>query len=393
MSVTTTASARHRRGLHARHARRLPRAVARTIGIVTTAVIAFTGAGVAAAYADMSAAITVSDVDELLGDDRPEIPEPVDPTDPYAGRAVTMLVMGTDYRGGTNGDMFGGGEEFHADTTMVVYIAADRSWVEVVSIPRDSLVNIPACPRTDGSVAPAVRNAMFNDAFQRGGGPGRDKTSAAACTIRTVESLTGLRITDHAIIQMNGIIDVVDALGGVNVDLPEAVRGNRHVILDLPAGEQTLDGWQSINFLRARGGRGMGLEMGSDLARIERQQFFVDAAMREVLDQNLVTNVPSLYRVVQRSLAALSVNPDLSSPAALAGLAFSLRDINPENLIFTQLPIATAPRDPNRVVWTSAAAPIWARIAAGDPPPELFVSPVEEGADTGDGNSEEVDAE
>ena len=91
--------------------------------------------------------------------------------------------------------------------------------------------------------------------------------------------------------------------------------------------------------------------------------------MRQVLDQNVVTNSPRLYRTIQAVLRAISADPGLADPAALAGLAFSIRDIDPAEIVFTELPVVAAPTDPNRVVWTEDATAIWERIAADEPPP------------------------
>ncbi|QAY62063.1 LytR family transcriptional regulator [Xylanimonas allomyrinae] len=355
--------------------------------MVLTSVLAFALAGGCAVYLDLRSGLAISDVDTLLADrdDRPELPD-----DPFTGQPLNILVMGTDYRGEGNAELAGEGDEFHSDTTLLVHVAGDRSRIEVVSIPRDSLVDIPACPLPGGGESRARRGAMFNSAFAIGGGPERDLTGAAACTILTVEQLTGVRVTDHVVVKMNGVIGVVDALGGVRMCLPEPVRGDRHIDLDLPAGEQRLDGHQSINFLRARGGTGMGLELGSDLARIERQQVFVDAMLREVLAQNVITNSPQLFRMVEAVLASVSTGRGLASPAALAGLAWSLRTIDPAHIVFTPLPVTTAPSDPNRVVWLTAQADvIWARIIADEPPPVL-VEPEPEPAPEAGGENDPI---
>ncbi len=325
-----------------------------------------------ALYLDLRSGLQVSDVDALLGDrgDRPAIP--ADPDDPFAGDGLTILVMGTDYRGDGNAAIAGEGDEFHSDTTLLVHVAGDREHVEVVSIPRDSLVDIPACPLPGGGESRPRRGAMFNSAFAIGGGATRDLTGAAACTILTVEHNTGVRITDHVVVMMNGVVGIVDAVGGVPMHLPEPVRGNDHVTLDLPAGDVRLDGVQAINFLRARGGQGMGLELGSDLARIARQQAFVDAMVREILAQNVVTGPAQVLRLAEAVLASVSPGRGLASPAQLGGLAWSLRGLRPEAIVFTELPVAPAPSDPNRVVWVGPESDaIWERIAAGEPPPAL----------------------
>jgi LCP family protein required for cell wall assembly len=345
---------------------------ARVVALVVTGIVALVATGAVASYVDLQSQLEVSDVDSLLGEERDRPPvvsaEEDDPEDPFAGEALNILVMGTDYRDEENAAIAGEGDEFHSDTTLLVHVSGDRSRVEAVSIPRDSLVPIPACPRTDGTTSDPRRSTLFNRAFEIGGGDAKDITGAAACTILTVESLTGVRITDHMVVEMTGVIGVVDAVGGVRMCLPEPVVG-RKVDLNLPAGEQRLDGYTAINFLRARQGQGMGLELGSDLKRIERQQAFFDAMMREVLSQNIITDSPRLYRVVREVLQSISTGPDLASPAALAGLAWSLRDIDPSQIVFTSVPVVEAPRNPDRVVWTSEADAIWARIKADRPPP------------------------
>jgi LCP family protein required for cell wall assembly len=241
--------------------------------------------------------------------------------------------------------------------------------MEILSIARDTLVDIPACPRLDGTVSGAVNGAMFNSAFSRGGGPERDLTSAVACTMATVEYNTGVHITDHVVLDMAGVVAVVDALGGVHVDLPEPVVGNHHVDLDLPGGPQVLDGWQSLNFIRARGGSGMGLHTGSDLMRIERQQFFLNAVMATVVDQDLMTNLAVLYRVATGALNALTTSPGLASPVAVANLGRAMADMDPSHVVFTVVPVLPAPSDPHRVVWVQPdVGQMWERIAAGEAP-------------------------
>jgi LCP family protein required for cell wall assembly len=344
-----------RHGLHKRNHR-----ILRGIALVATALIAFSGTAVALVNADLQSKMTVDDVDKLLGDNRPTIV--ADPDDPYAGQQLNILVMGTDLRAAENEKIAGKAGGMASDTTMVVHISGDRKSIEVVSIPRDSLVDIPACVRGGGGESAPESRSMFNRAFANGAGSTQDLATAAACTIKTVEQLTGVRITSHVVLKMTGVIDVVDAIGGVTMCLPEPVKERpEYGKLDLPAGKNVLDGRTAINFLRARKGRGMGLELGSDLKRIERQQAFLDAAAREILDQNLVTNSPELYRVVKAVLGAVNTSPDLGSPSALAGLAFSLRSVNKDDITFTFLPVFDSAVE-GRVEWKAEAAEIWERI-------------------------------
>ncbi|MFC8598417.1 LCP family protein [Isoptericola sp. NPDC057191] len=355
--------------------------VVRSTALVLTAVVAFGTATAVASFVDLRSQIDVSDVDDLLAeDDRPPaVATEQDPSDPFAGKDLNILVMGTDFRDAANAEIAGAGDEFHSDTTLLVHISGDRSRIEAVSIPRDSLVDIPSCKLPGGGSTAPQTNAMFNTAFALGGGPGKDVTGAAACTIHTVEKLTGVRIEDHVVVQMNGVIGVVDAIGGVTMCLPEAVKGQR-VDLDLKAGRQKLDGYTAINFLRARKGEGMGLEIGSDLKRIERQQAFFDATMREILSQNVITDSPRLYRMVRKILGSISTDPDLASPTALAGLAWSIRDIDPARIVFTSVPVVDSVSQPGRVEWTSAADEIWARIRADKAPPGTPAAEKKKGA-------------
>jgi LCP family protein required for cell wall assembly len=348
------------RHLHTQHSHRVARAAA----LFVLGALAFVAAGGATAYLDLKQQIGVSDVSGLV-----EGPNQ-DPDDPFTGRSLNILVLGTDLRGGENTDIAGEGEGgMRSDTTMLVHISGDRKRIEVVSIPRDSLVEIPACKLPDGTES-AATYGMFNSAFTIGGGAEEDLTHAAACTISTVQTLTNIPVTNHMVVKMDGVVDVVDALGGVRMCLPEPlVQDPAYGRFELPAGEQKLDGREAIGYLRARHGTGLGLEQGSDLRRIERQQAFVDALVRQVLDQNLVTDSARLYRTIRAVLRAISADPGLADPTALAGLAYSIRNIDPAQIVFTELPVVAAPSDPNRVVWTEDAENVWERIAADEPPP------------------------
>ena len=118
-----------------------------------------------------------------------------DPEDIYKGKTLNVLVLGQDTREGKgNADVGGSGdglEENHqSDTAMVVQIAADRSYVNVVSIPRDSIVDAPACTTSKGKTIPARRQVMFNSIFAEGYNQGGDVTSAASCSLAAVRSLT-----------------------------------------------------------------------------------------------------------------------------------------------------------------------------------------------------------
>ncbi|GIG37853.1 LCP family protein [Cellulomonas pakistanensis] len=360
---------RHSRGVQrpARHVRRAGagRRVAR-VAAVTAGVLALSGTtGAAALYAQVQGSIEAADVDQYLGDDRPEAVEP-DPVDGYAGRPLNILVMGTDVRDGENAALAGETDGMRSDTTLLVHLSADRSRVDVVSVPRDSLVDIPSCTLEDGSTTAPRSDVMFNDAFHIGGGDTENLAAAAACTRLTFEQATGLRTDESVVVKMDGVRDVIDALGGVPMDLPEAMDSPK-AGLHVPAGPQTFDGTTALQFLRARTGTGNGLEMGSDLARIERQQQLIDALAAQVQSTDLLTSPGTLMPVLTSVTRSLSISEGLADVRDLAGLALTLRDVDPATLQPVTVPVTEAPQDRNRVVWTAAAQDLWDRLAADRP--------------------------
>lgn len=260
---------------------------------------------------------------------------------------------------------------------MLVHISADRQWIEIVSIPRDTFVDIPSCTLPDGSQSQPHRD-KFNASFTVGSG-GTDLLHAAACTINTVNALTGVTVTNHAVVKMNGVIDVVDAIGGVKMCLPEAIHGDpASARIDLPAGENTLDGKTAIQFLRVRKGTGMGLEMRSDLTRIERQQAFINATIRQILSAETLADPTKAYRLINAALGSLAADPALSDPTKVSGLVWSLRSIEKRNIIMTTIPAYdTTEGTQDGLGWQPGADEIFARMASDTPPDDVVLPDAE----------------
>ena len=307
------------------------------------------------------------EVSNLLGE-RPTVPLP-DPSDPKAGAPMNILLLGSDTRAGENAALGGTDSSVASDTTLVVHLSADRSRVEVISIPRDSLVDVPECRLTDGTVLPAVQDTMFNHAFSRGWFNGGDLASATACTMATVESLTGVYLDGAVVADFNGFSAMVEALGGVPITIPEPISSPKAGGLVLAAGPQVLTPWEATQLSRARTGTGWGLEIGSDLKRIERQQALLGAMATAVTEKNLLTDLPELTRFIDAATKSLTVSDSIGSLRDLTGLALSLRGTEMDDIVFTQVPVTDAPRDRGRVVWTAEAAPLWERIRADQPAP------------------------
>lgn len=345
-----------------------------TMGVVGA--MAFGSAAAATVYQNAISQIEVQDLDGLVA----EQVKPKNPSDPFKDEPVNLLLMGTDIRDGSNADIGGSVSGMRSDTTMLVHISADRQWIEIASLPRDTFTDIPSCKLPDGSETQPYRD-KFNASFEAGSG-GTSLKHAAACTINTVNAMTGVTVTNHAVVKMNGVIDVVDAINGVKMCLPEAIHGDpASARIDLPAGENRLDGKTAIQFLRVRKGTGMGLEMGSDLTRIERQQSFINATLRQILSAETLADPTKTFRLINAALGSLSADPAIADPGNVAGLAWSLREINKRNIIMSKVPVYDVTEGgASGLAWQPEAAEIFERMAA-DIPPDKVVLPDAEPSD------------
>ncbi|MFC6416515.1 LCP family protein [Sanguibacter inulinus] len=352
--------------------------VAKVVALTLTGVFAFAATAAGTVYYKMQNNITQVDTEDLLAEaERPAPPTP-DPDDPYANAPVNILLIGSDDRSGENASLGGEAPGMRSDTTMILHISGDRTRVEVISIPRDTLVDTPECQTTNGTV-PAQRGAMFNSAFAYGWDKGQDLASAATCTILTVEKFSGTFIDGFVVVDFAGFVSMVDALGGVPITIDEPIDAPQADLV-LEAGPQTLNGTQALGLARAR--KGAGLD-GSDLKRIERQQDLLTAMSAAVLGQNLLTDTPKLLQFLNAATSSLSASPEFSSLQNLAGLALSLKGVNMDNITFMTPPLADAPTNKNRVIFTSGAEDVWERLRNDQPieDPDPTEAPVEEGTD------------
>ena len=351
---------------HTRHAhtRRVHRGW-RRIGLATLACTLFVGTAAATVYNSLPD-IEALDVTDLVNSPDPtEVPTATEPTteaDPNAGKALTILIIGSDAReaGGVVDD---GEEGVLADTHIVMHIAADRSRVEMVSIPRDILVDLPECTTTSGKVIPAS-SGQYNDAFARGWNSGGDLASAVACDINLLQSSTGITPDGFILVNMNGFVDVVNAIGGVDICIPEAINAPKANLV-LPAGQQRLYGVQALGYARARTGEGVG--DGSDTGRIERQQHLIAAVVDELLSRNILTDAGQLFNVASAGLESLTTSENLASIPGLVGLARSMQSVGSDNVTFLTSPWEPYKPNPNRLVWTDDVQLVWDAILNDTP--------------------------
>lgn len=364
------------RSRRARHAVKQPgNSIARALAIAACGLLSFGVGTVATAYMNLQSNIQGGNFEALIVD-RPAEPTP-NPEDPDKGMPLNLVLIGSDDRSGENASIGGSFEGMRSDTTILVHISAERDRVELVSIPRDLMVDIPACRMTNGKETVATFD-QFNSAFAFGASVGGDVESAAACSIATVERLTNVYINGYFVVDFAGFINMVDAIGGVEVCIPQDIYAPKANHLRLEAGLQQLDGPTALDYARARVGKGLG--DGSDLRRIERQQNLLASTVNKVLSKNLLTQQVELYRFLDAATKSLAADEKFASIPTLAGLAFSLRDIDGGNITFMTPDVAAYPQDKNRVIFTDTADEVWAKIAADEPlrtpkPPKPSRSP------------------
>ncbi|PAZ11970.1 LytR family transcriptional regulator [Streptomyces sp. SA15] len=238
--------------------------------------------------------------------------------------ARNILVMGSDTRSGDDNRRYGRdpGTE-RSDTTILLHLAAGRRSATAVSLPRDLMVDVPSCARPDGTRTEPTF-VMLNYAFQMGG---------SACTIRTVERLTNIRVDHHVVVDFHGFKDMVDAVDGVEVCLKEPIR-DKAAELALPAGRVRLDGEQALGYVRAR----KSLGNGSDTDRMHRQQRFLGALVNKVRSNDVLLNPAKLYPVLDAATSSLTTDPELASLRGLYELVRGLRDIPTERVQFLTVP-------------------------------------------------------
>lgn len=366
-----------------RHAARQHRhPMLRAITVVAVGLVAFAVTGTALAYNALQGNITTHDLSSLLGEDRPGGEEAVDPR---VGQPLNVLVMGSDVRTGENAALGGAPdtEGMRSDTTLLVHVSADRTRADIVSIPRDLLVDVPECQLPDGSTTRPQRDVMFNSAFALGGQDDR-VDYAAACTIRTVEQMTGVFIDDFVVVDFAGFAKMVDALGGVPMCIEEPMR-DRLAGLDLDAGEQVLDGHEALAYARARKSVGD----GSDISRIGRQQVLFGAMVRQVLSKNLLTDMPALYSFLDAATESVTAGPTIGRLPSMVGLANSVRAVPAGGVTFVTVPFDWAG---NRVAPNAHSAALWAAIAADEPIAPDEEPPTDDGVTTPVGESASDDS-
>ncbi|MFC4114153.1 LCP family protein [Nonomuraea zeae] len=267
-----------------------------------------------------------------------------------AGTAMNILVVGSDQRNGKNAK-YGRVAGERTDTIMLVHVSSKRDNAMVVSFPRDSLVQLPACRATGAFPGQRPHLGMINESFNSGG---------IACTWKTIEGLTRIHIDHFVKVDFTGFKSMVDAVGGVEVCLTERVD-DKKALLHLPAGRQTLNGEQALGYVRAR----YSLGDGSDIGRIQRQQMFIASMVKKAMSGETLTNPAKLFALLDAGTKAVTTDPDLSV-GVMRDLATGLQGLNAGQIRFITTPWHYSLTQPGRVEWVQPQAGKLFQIVARD---------------------------
>ncbi len=263
-------------------------------------------------------------------------------------QAENIMVIGSDSRDGLSAAYGSGLVTDQSDTLMIIHIPADRRWAEVMSIPRDSYVNIPACQLGNGQLSPPTQ-FKINEAFAIGNLDGNHTKLGVACTVKTVEQDTGIYINHFIVVNFTGFESMVAALGGVYECNPTPID-DPNSDLHLSAGNHLLTPAQALGYVRAR----YTLGDGSDLERIGRQQAFMSSLISRVRSE--LYNPLAIYRFVDAFTNSLTIDTQLGGITGLYDLGQSLRAIPSSKIAFFTLPNfprgEVVPGDDANVLWT-----------------------------------------
>ena len=324
--------------------------VLKVLGVVL-AVVLVSGAAVAA-YAAFDLTSSFQDGAVDLGGE--ELPPDIGAIE----GGVNLLLAGTDACEPEYAGWFGErceGEDAEAelnDVNMLVHISDEPRRVTVVSFPRDLMVSIPSCTAADGSATGEIGRDALNTAYHDGG---------LACVVKTIEQLTGLSIPYAAKVTWGGVIEITNAIGGVEVCIENGIQ-DEHTGIDWPAGTREIQGIEALQFLRTRHGVGN----GGDLGRISNQQQYMSRLARKLVSDEVLTNPATLYKLATTAVDNVTPSQSLTNPMTLAQIALAVKNVPFDEIVFVQYPVVDDEWDPNRVAPNfEAAQALWDALATG----------------------------
>ncbi|MGV9284231.1 LCP family protein [Streptomyces sp. NPDC003730] len=271
---------------------------------------------------------------------------------------LNILLLGSDSRASDANVALGGGKNHRdnpplADVQMLIHLTADRKSAAVVSIPRDTRVDIPACKDPDSGEEFPATNAIINTTLARGG---------AGCTLATWENLTGVYIDHWMTIDFAGVVSMADAVGGVEVcvnqnvwdrPLPGVPGGSG---LKMTAGPHKVKGEEALQWLRTRHA------WGSDPLRARAQHMYMNSMIRTLKSQNVFTDAGRLMGLAEAATKSLTVSEEVGTVKKLYDLGMQLKTVPTDRITMTTIPTVEDPEDANHLLPAGDADKMWAML-------------------------------
>jgi len=274
-------------------------------------------------------------------------------------KALNYLLVGSDTREGLTKEQMkalrvgstktaAGGR---SDTMLLVHISKKRDKAYLVSLPRDTLVTIPAHTSTDGKSQIPARQNKLNAAFAFGGAP---------LLIETIEGETNLKIDHYIEISFAGFAGIVNALGGIDVCTKVDIDDPKsHLVLS--AGTHTLDGIEALKYVRTRDFDGRG-----DIGRMQRQQQFMSSVVKKASSTGVLLNPIKIVNFMNAAISTIKMDENLSE-GDLLNLAKQMRGLSSGNVRTLTVPLSNAngnvPGIGSVVIWDQQlSADLWTRI-------------------------------
>ena len=298
------------------HAKSYSRSNAKRVAVIVLAVLAtalatvalavvFTGKKFVDAYNDN---VTVLPTTEVFPEeeDRP-------PAGPEGSQ--TILLLGSDTRGGIDPDDADSAIGSRSDTMLLLQIPAARDKIYGVSFMRDSWVDIEG-----------YGSAKINAAMALGGIP---------LAVSTLEGLVGTEIDHVALVDFEGFKAATDALGGVTINNPEAFSTRAAgPTIDFPKGKIDLDGTEALAFVRERKAF-----IDGDYQRARNQQLFMKSMIKKLVSRSVLTNPDQLLKTVTAIGPYVERDENLNM-TYLSGLLFSLTSMEDDGFVTFTAPTA-----------------------------------------------------
>ena len=322
---------------------------ARSIKIFTGISIAVLAISAISALAFGTVTASINKIDVFSGiDKRPE----------KKSTAMNYLLVGSDTREGLSkaelkalrvGSVATAAGK-RSDTMLLVHISKARDKAVMISIPRDTFALIPEHTSKTGKLIPAV-HSKINSSFNWGGAP---------LLIQTIEEMTDLKIDHYIEINFAGFARIVDSIGGVEVCTKKNINDPKsHLVLE--AGVHTLNGIESLKYVRTREFDGMG-----DLGRMQRQQAFMSAVLRKATSAGVLLNPVTIASFINSALSAVTTDSELKNSDLIA-LAKQMKSLSTSSVRTLTVPLSDLNYYSNgvtsAVLWDPLLAPqLWTRL-------------------------------